>query len=642
MKGTEIEAGFWQWTMRRGLWVALLIILVNIGLKAPFLGGTSLFLDEAVAIHETQGSVLETIEFSASDPTPPLYYLVVGQWCKVFGISEASARFPSMLFSAFTAGLIFLIGRRFFAVQAGLYASLLFTISDVAINFSHEARAYALAGMLMCGSYYAFLSLVQARNRRGWPAVGLVVMNVLLLYTHYLTAMGIAVQAMLAIWMLRGNLKGFLHYVGSQVVVLALWIPWLLMNRARIPDSKVTAWLGPPSWTTLQYVFKTLAGPGWLPYAALAVLVVGGGAAAWRYLSKVKPTENGFALATFAAWFIVAASLQILVSYTYMPVFELRYVLYAFPGGCLLLGALVAILPGPTYLRHGLLLAYLGYAGYRLDLNPQKIEHWREAMAEIKALQDDKTGMVVNAYYQFYPFAYYYKPAYFQDFQHTMPLLGNDNIHLGADTLIVPKIDDSLITNVILVLSHNEMADPKGLLIDYMQRHYCLSYRYSCPGIRLMQFRNPPCKLGGDGHFEWDFETLRDGKEPEKIMVDPGLASNHVTFVSPQMEYSASYSTTAGEAFDGTFKSVEAKFRAKAAATDKKILAVFVMDHDGEGYNWAGLEFNGQLQPNVWTNCKLKFDVPEVKDPKDKIMIYFWTNEKADCIIDDLSIDFWG
>lgn len=109
----EREGKLWTWVDGHRWWVLLLIIGLNIGLKAPYLGGTSLFLDEAVAIHDTQGSIAETIAFSASDPTPPLYYLVLGLWCKLFGISEASARFPSMLFSTLTAGLIFLIGRRF-------------------------------------------------------------------------------------------------------------------------------------------------------------------------------------------------------------------------------------------------------------------------------------------------------------------------------------------------------------------------------------------------------------------------------------------------------------------------------------------------------------------------------------------------
>lgn len=224
VSGEGREAAFWNWISKNGLLVLLCIFAVNVALKLPYLSGASLFLDEAVAIHETQGSIARTVEFSASDPTPPLFYLVLGQWCKVFGISEASARFPSLLFSAITACMIFSIGRRFFSVQSGFYAAWLFTFSNTAINFSHEARAYALAGMLMSFSYYLFLRLASDKASLWRLALALTLVNAALLYTHYLTSMGIAAQALMSLWLLRGRLRAFAYYVGSQVLVLLVWL----------------------------------------------------------------------------------------------------------------------------------------------------------------------------------------------------------------------------------------------------------------------------------------------------------------------------------------------------------------------------------------------------------------------------------
>ena len=132
-----IDQRFWNSTSRNWRSVFLGFFLLNVALKMPFLGGSSLFLDEAVAIYDTQGSVLETIDFSANDPTPPLYYLTVGLWCKVFGISEFSARFPSMLFSSVTAALLFLLGFRHFNVRAGFFAGFLFAVNGVAMVFAH-------------------------------------------------------------------------------------------------------------------------------------------------------------------------------------------------------------------------------------------------------------------------------------------------------------------------------------------------------------------------------------------------------------------------------------------------------------------------------------------------------------------------
>ncbi|HEX2901263.1 MAG TPA: glycosyltransferase family 39 protein, partial [Bacteroidia bacterium] len=181
-----LDASAWNWITSHARWVALAFFLLNVALKMPFLGGSSLFLDEAVAIYDTQGSVAKTIDFSANDPTPPLYYLTLGLWCKVFGISEMSARFPSMLFSAATAALLFLLGLRHFNVRAGVFAASLFTVSGIAMVFAHEARAYALASMLMVISYMLFLDIARAERPRWQTFLGIALVNALLLYTHYL------------------------------------------------------------------------------------------------------------------------------------------------------------------------------------------------------------------------------------------------------------------------------------------------------------------------------------------------------------------------------------------------------------------------------------------------------------------------
>ncbi len=635
------EEAFWTWVGKHSWWMLVALLALNIALKAPYLGGTSLFLDEAVAIHETQGSVAETLEFSAKDPTPPFYYLVLGFWCKIFGISEASARFPSMLFSAATAGMIFLLGRRFFSARAGLYAALLFTLSNVGMNFAHEARAYALAGLLMTCSYYTYLALADAKTRHWRPALVLLVLNALLLYTHYVTAMGIAMQAVLSLWLLRGHLRNWIYYAGSQALVLCLWLPWLMMNRGKIPDSKVTSWLLPPDWMTLRYVFSAFAGDGWLPVFAACLLVGAGGIAIFRYASKRKQDGSGFALSAFAQWLLGATALQVLLSYIYMPVFELRYAMYAFPGACLLIGALVAALPLHALLRNGLVAVYLGMALWHLNLNPPKGEAWREAMAEIKALQTPQSGILVNAYYQFTPFTYYYKEAYFRDFQHTMPLLGNDSIHLGMDSSIVMPIDDSLVTNLIVVLSHDELVDPQGTLVKYLDSKYCLSYRRSFPGIKVLQYKSFPCQLVADGHFEWDYETSRVAEEADRLQLDPtDSISNHVTLLNADHEFSAAYCLPVSEIMNGRFKSLRIRFRAWPADIGKNVKMVFVMDHAGESYNWNGFDLNGMLKTQAWTNAEISLTVSEIKASEDILKVYFWSTEKAVCYFDDLEIDF--
>ncbi|MBK9451957.1 MAG: glycosyltransferase family 39 protein [Bacteroidetes bacterium] len=637
------DQSFWTWISRHVRWIALAIFLLNVALKAPFLGGTSLFLDEAVAIYDTQGSVPETINFSANDPTPPLYYLTLGLWCKIFGISEFSARFPSMLFSSATAALLFLVGFRHFNVRAGLYAALLFTVSGVAMVFAHEARAYALASMLMVISYSLFLDVYRADRPQWKTFLGLVLVNTLLLYTHYLTSMGLAAQAVLSLWLLKGKIAQFLRYAASQVLVLALWLPWAAYNRSLLSDSKVTSWLKAPDPGVLDYVLINFAGSKFLKWMALAVIVVGAVAAIYVFTRSKRPEKGGFGIAVAAGWFFLSLTLQYTIARMVMPVFDLRYVMYALPGGFLLLGALISFLPLPRIFQYALVGTQLGAAIALLNLNPQKLENWRDAVALVKDMENDKTAMMVMAHYHYVTFSYYYNREYFKEHNQTTALFNNDNIHFGQDTALLPVIDDSLVSNIILVLSHDELVDPKGLVFNHLKGRYCIGRRGAFPGIKVYQFQNPPCKPTPGGHFVEDFEVVKTASEADryKALPDSAHPTNKGTFVGPGHEFSASLAWKAADIHQGRFSAAEVKVRGKLLDEGKKVVAVFVMEHAGETYNWIGFELQQSHGAGVWFEDSFQVIIPEIKGPDDQVKVYFWSPDGGGGEFDNLEVDFW-
>ena len=638
----RFDTRFWVWVQRRGSTLAILFFLLNVGLKLPWIAGSSLFLDEAVAIFETQGSIGETIQFSAADPTPPLYYLTVGLWCKVFGLSEMSARFPSMLFSSATAAFIFLLGLRHFGARTGFFAALFFTLSSVGMVFAHEARAYALAGMLMVLSYWLFLEIAK-KDRPGWKlfvAIGIV--NALLLYTHYLTSMGLAAQALLSLWLIRENLRKFLHFAASQVMVLIVWLPWVAYNRSLLKDSKVTSWLKAPDLTVLDNVLTQLAGSAFLKWFGLAIFVLGGMAVAYWYSRPAKPRETAFDLTVLAGWMFLALALQFVVAKQFMPVFKLRYVLYTLPAGCLLLSALLTLIPKFRLLQYGLVAVQLVGSATTMNLNPQKVENWRDAVAMVKEMENDKTAMVVIAYYQYVPFAYYYNRAYFEDYNHTQPLFGNDNIHFGVDSTIVPDIDDSLVTNVILILSHDQLVDPTGSVFHCLDRRYCIQRKGTFPGIKLYQFQKPPCSRDSSGHFFNDFEAAPGPSEVGTIieLPDSSAPNNHGTMVGPGHEFSATMTWRTGDIYEGNFRSADLSARCRLHDPGKKVVLVFSMDHEGEAYNWVGFELQQDHPFGEWFQASYKLGIPEIKGPDDKVSVYFWSPDGAKAEFDDLGVNF--
>jgi hypothetical protein len=521
--------------------------------------------------------------------------------------------------------------------------ALLFTVSGVAMVFAHEARAYALASMLMVISYLLFLDIYRADKPKWRTFLGLALVNTLLLYTHYLTSMGLAAQAILSLWLLRDGIGKFLKYAGSQLLVLGLWLPWVVYNRSLLSDSKVTSWLKAPDPGVLDYVLINFAGSKLLKWIGLAVIVIGAAAAIYAFTRSKKPEKGGFGLVVAAAWFFLSLTLQYTTAKLLMPVFDLRYVMYALAGGVLLVTALVSYLPGPKILQYAIISMQLGLSIALLNLNPQKLENWRDAAALVKDMENEGSAMMVMAHYQYVPFSYYFNRTYFKDHKHTTALFREDNVHFGQDTSLLPPIDDKVVSNIILVLSHDELVDPKAVVFNHLKQKYCINRRGAFPGIKVYQFQNPPCKPTPGGHFVEDFETIKKESEADRYMPLPDSAhpSNKGTFVGPGHEFSASLTWNAAEIHQGRFSAAEVKVRGKLLDEDKKVVAVFVMEHAGETYNWIGFELQQSHGAGVWFEDSFQVIIPEIKGPDDQVKVYFWSPDGGRGEFDNLEVDFW-
>lgn len=125
-----------------------ILAVLGLGLVLRLIGlNQSLWLDEAVSarvVGEDNGINIVK-NFSPSDFHPPLYYLLLWGWTRIFGVSEISLRMPSVILAMVTIYLVYLIGKEIKDEELGRRGALLTAVNPLLVYYSQEARMYSLA-----------------------------------------------------------------------------------------------------------------------------------------------------------------------------------------------------------------------------------------------------------------------------------------------------------------------------------------------------------------------------------------------------------------------------------------------------------------------------------------------------------------
>lgn len=169
-----------EWFALAAIFVlGLTLRLINIGAE-PYWGDEILSLDISTHFQSLAEMVryVGEVEFH-----PPLYYVIIRSWTSWFGISELATRFPSLLFGMGIMGVTYTLGRRLFGVTAALVATLAVAISPMQIEFSQEARPYAM--VCFFGALSALFVWEYLRRRRKVYLILYAVASLLGLYLSY-------------------------------------------------------------------------------------------------------------------------------------------------------------------------------------------------------------------------------------------------------------------------------------------------------------------------------------------------------------------------------------------------------------------------------------------------------------------------
>lgn len=179
----------------------------------------SFWRDEAFTALLARYDIVSILKTTAADFNPPLYYILLHMWMKLFGSGEVALRIPSLIFFWGTIYVVYLIFTDILKLSTRKsYLYLLLFIANPFLNYyAFEARMYTMLAAIATLSFY-FLY-----KKKKWAYF---IAALLGLYTHYFMLFVVAAQALysLAIAPSRKRLKQLFLYIGIGIC----FAPWAI------------------------------------------------------------------------------------------------------------------------------------------------------------------------------------------------------------------------------------------------------------------------------------------------------------------------------------------------------------------------------------------------------------------------------
>ncbi len=169
--------------------ILAVVLILGIVIRIWGLGEKSLWIDEMYSyLFSYQKSILESYSAMFADLSPPIYYLILYVWIKLFGSSEFMLRFPSFLAGIASVFFIYFATKKVFNKQIALGAAILTGLSPVMLYYSQEARPYSLFAMFSIITVSVWIEIINKIAKEDLDSKTLikyVIFSLATILTHY-------------------------------------------------------------------------------------------------------------------------------------------------------------------------------------------------------------------------------------------------------------------------------------------------------------------------------------------------------------------------------------------------------------------------------------------------------------------------
>lgn len=467
--------------------IPLLLFVINFIIKVSFITSRDIALDEPFSMYYAQMDIPGIIDMLYNENNPPFHFFLLHYWIKLFGLGAFSVRFPSLLFSCFTAVMIYKIGNKFFSSLTGIGAALIFTFSTMHVFFSHEARVYPLFVLLTAASLYYFLSISKAPNEKRYY-VALFFANLVLIYSHYFGFFVLFVEAVCLLF-LPNRKELFKKFFILFLCIGFFYIPNLLIFWHRFSTSAQNGtWVASPAVTEYYGNLNRF-----LNNRYNMVMVLLAGTCIFIYLFrnkmvvlKIKELFQNMAFRLLFVWFIVPYTFMFLISFK-VPMFIDRYILYTSVPFYLLVAVLLIFLLDKVNYQLLAINTVLFSMILTLQMDPDNNRRLKEVTEVVKRLKTENTITLLAPDYAYMGFAYHYNIDSFKKAPQTVAELNKDAIYpLSTVEQAKQVLQNTSAADCIYIQAGTEFSDPQNLVYSSIAEQYKFHKEYKVFQIYLI------------------------------------------------------------------------------------------------------------------------------------------------------------
>jgi mannosyltransferase len=201
------------------------LVATAFALRVPNLG-RAYWVDEGISVGIASHPLSRLPGLLKEDGSPPLFYVILHFWIRLFGTSPQATHFLPLIISMTCVPLAYWSATQLFDRRAGIAAAALFATNPFLGWYSTETRMYPLVvALTIAGITFAWRAV---RDRSWRDGAGALVAYTSLLYTHdwgiYLT--GVTALVLFGVAVSRADRRMAVAVAAAAAVAVVLWLPW--------------------------------------------------------------------------------------------------------------------------------------------------------------------------------------------------------------------------------------------------------------------------------------------------------------------------------------------------------------------------------------------------------------------------------